>query len=81
MIEEYIILTLFIILVVCIAAGVCCYFHYKRVSKVFSDQITDYPKSMVGISESKVIELPVRKEKQPLYVFENGTKKEFKMKK
>ena len=78
MIEEYIILALLVILVTCLIVGVCLYVHYKRVSKVFAEDRTDYPKSMVALSESKILEVPARKEKYPLYVYENGEKKEFK---
>ena len=81
MIEEYIILTLMILLITTIVCSVCAYFHYKKMSKIFAEDKTDYPKSMIALSESKILEVPVRKEKFPLYIYENGAKKEFKMKK
>ena len=81
MMEEYIILTLMILIATCLIVGTCLYFYYKKMSKIFSEDSTDYPKSMVALSESKILEVPVKKEKFPLYVYENGAKKEFKMKK
>lgn len=81
MIEEYIILTLMILLLTCVVASVCSYFHYKKIAKIFEEERTDYPKSMIALSESKILEVPVRKEKQPLFVYQNGEKKEFKLKK
>ncbi len=81
MIEEYIILTLMILLVTCLICSVCAYYHYKKISKIFAEDRTDYPKSMVALSESKILEIPARKEKFTLYVYENGQKKEFKIKK
>ncbi len=77
MIEEYIILTLLILLITCLIVATCLYFHHKNMEKIFSEDGTDYPKSMTALSESKILEVPVRKEKFPLYVFENGSKKEF----
>lgn len=81
MIDEYIILTLMILLVTCLIVGACLYFYYKKMSKIFAEENTDYPKSMIALSESKILEIPVRKEKFPLNVYENGAKKEFKIKK
>lgn len=80
MIEEYIILTLMILLITCLIASACSYFHHKKISKIFAEDNSDYPKSLIALSESKILEVPVRKEKQPLYIYKNGEKKEFKMK-
>ena len=81
MIEEYIILTLMIMLVTCLVASVCTYFYHKKMSKIFSEDGSNYPKSMIALSESKILEIPAKKEKTPLYIYKGGEKKEFKIKK
>ena len=78
MIVEYVIMCLFILIVVCLVAASCVYFRMKKVSKVFVEPKSNYPKNMIEVSQSKIIQMPVRKEKQPLYIFKDGKKIEFK---
>ncbi|MBR1926121.1 MAG: hypothetical protein IJ837_04685 [Clostridia bacterium] len=78
MIVEYIIMTMLILMVVCLIAGACVYFRMNKVSKIFVEPKSNYPKNMIGVSESKIIQLTIRKEKQPLYIFKDGKKIEYK---
>ena len=78
MIVEYVIMGLFILIVVCLIAASCVYFRMKKVSKIFVEPKSNYPKNMIEVSASKIIQMPIRKEKQPLYIFKDGKKIEYK---
>jgi len=60
-----------------IGFGSFYYGHSRKESKVTNSEETD--KSLLSLSQSKIIEVPARKEKSPLYVFKNGKKQEFVM--
>ena len=80
MISTYVVLSIVAILVVIFAIGFTCYIQSIRIEVVCESSKTDYPKSMIALSESKIIELETRKDKYPLCCFKNGKKIEYKKK-
>lgn len=80
MISAYIILSIVAVMIIIFAIGFTCYIQSIRTEVVCESSKTDYPKSMIALSENKIIELEPRKERYPLCCFKNGKKVEYKQK-
>lgn len=77
MISAYIIMSIIAVLVVVFSVGLACFVQSIRTEAICDSSKTDYPKSMVALSESKILELPTRKNNYPLCKFKNGKKVEY----
>ncbi len=71
---------LIILLVLCasLAVGIVIFINSLRIKKMCENA---YFRGKIEASREKIIELPLRKEKYPLYVFKNGEKQKFRLKK
>jgi len=79
MIEIIILLALFIIGFI-IGLGLFFYTQSNRATHLCAEDVNK-PDNLLTFSQSKIIELPARKDKSHLFVFKNGKKQEFVIKK
>ncbi len=78
--NEVIFIVALLLLVFLMGIGIFYYAHLKQTVYKLK-QLEEEDKGLLHFSESKIIEVPVRKEKSPLYVFKDGKRQLFVLKK